>query len=500
MATTTDGGRAVPDTGALVRTTDTGEVQGLAEAGTLQWRGIPYAAPPVGDLRLRAPQPAEPWTGVRDATRFGAAAPQPPGDSLTGVPATWRQGEDCLTLTVVASEGPAEHPRPVIVYLHGGAFLVGSGGSHLYRGEGLVRATDVVYVSVNYRLGALGWLDLSAYGTAERPVDTNVGLRDQIAALQWVQRNIAAFGGDPAEVTVMGESAGASSALAILASPLAGGLVRRAIVQSGFSDARPREQAARAAEGFVDELGGPAALFDAEPAAFVAAMDRLIAAGGGNLPVGPTLDDDALPVDPVAALRDGAAADVPLLIGTNRDEGRFFQKQASIFPTSAESLDRLLGTGPAADGVRAAYRGYRSRRTVAARMGGDAVFWASSVAAAAAQSAHAPTWMYRFDFAPTALRLAGLGATHGMELAYVFGRVDSPGMRKALSLGGARAAAGLEARMQAVWGTFARHGTAGWERYDAGLRLTRVLDATDRTVADPDAARRLAWEALAAEA
>ena len=199
-----------------------GVVRGFHENGIARWRSIPYAAPPVGDLRLRAPVPVQPWAGVRDATRFGDAAIQARFGTRVGVRKFQPTSEDALTLNVTAPMRPTGNPRPVLVFIHGGAYVFGTSALKIYSGVHLARRGDAVVVSMNYRLGAFGYLDFRAFGTRKRPFDVNCGLRDQVAALQWVQRNIARFGGDPDNVTIFGESAGANAVVTLLATPSAG--------------------------------------------------------------------------------------------------------------------------------------------------------------------------------------------------------------------------------------------------------------------------------------
>ena len=219
----------------LVTTAD-GTLRGRRVGKLRAWRGIPYARPPVGTLRLTRPQPVTPWTGERDATRFGDASVQHKKGLLLAPGKYQPSSEDCLTLNVLAPANTGNTPRPVMVFIHGGANTIGTSATGLYSGVSLVERGDVVYVSINYRLGALGYLDFTPFSTSERVFDSNLGLRDQVAALRWVQRNIAAFGGDPEKVTIFGESAGATAVTTLMATPAAKGLFAGAIAESSAPD------------------------------------------------------------------------------------------------------------------------------------------------------------------------------------------------------------------------------------------------------------------------
>lgn len=235
--------------------TEAGLVEGFTRDGVHRWRSIPYAEPPVGALRYRAPRPARPWRGVRHCHSFANCAPQQRMYTMIGPGRYQPMSEDCLTLNVVAPEAPAEHPLPVMVFIHGGAYTLGSSATPIYDGAALARK-GCVYVSVNYRLGALGCLDLSALSTDEHPIDSNLFLRDLVLALQWVRDNVAAFGGDPDNVTIFGESAGAQAVITLLAVPAAKGLFSQAISESPAAGmtASP-EIAERYAERFIGLIG-----------------------------------------------------------------------------------------------------------------------------------------------------------------------------------------------------------------------------------------------------
>src|SRR5246127_4893173 len=300
--------------------TTAGTVEGFTRDGVNRWRSIPYARPPVGRLRFRAPQPAPPWSGVRHCHGFTNCAPQRPRYPVLGLPGFGGRyqpmSEDCLTLNVVTPETPPAEPLPVMVFIHGGGYFMGSSATPLYDGAALARR-GCVYVSVNYRLGALGCLDLSSLSTPEIPIDSNLYLRDLVLALQWVRDNIAEFGGDPGNVTVFGESAGACITASWLAVPAAEGLFARAISESPASGlVRSKEVAAEFAKRFADLLGARAqdaanVLMRVPAAQLVETQHRLIDQSMHNrlgaFPIGPVFGDDMLPADPVEAMRSGRA-------------------------------------------------------------------------------------------------------------------------------------------------------------------------------------------------
>lgn len=494
-------------TARLDVTTADGVVRGRRLGDLFTWRGIPFAAPPVGPRRLRAPQSVEPWTGVRDATEFGAAAPQSRmGTALR--PGKYQPiSEDCLTLNVVAPATPSEKPRPVMVFVHGGAFVLGTTAMGLYRGDRLARRGDLVFVSVNYRLGALGFMDFREFSTPDRPFDTNLGLRDQVAALQWVQRNIAAFGGDPANVTVFGESAGGTSVTTLMATPAAGRLFARAIAESSAPVLVNEEHRAREwARQLLDLLGcdDPAdavrVLESASPAELGKAGHRLsaqvLAATPGLHPFGPVVDGDFLPTHPLQAFTDGSAHPIPLVIGTNAREGTLFPKILDGLPTDAARIDAMFAlTDPEArERILAAYPGYPNPAAAIA-LGGDLTFWKPSIDIADAHSAHATTYSYRFDYAPRLMNWLGLGATHAFEMFAVFGYGDSAAGRALTAPGGRSGLRAVTDRMQENWIAFARHGApeSWWPRYDVEHRRTLVFDVPTRVERDPGRDRREAW-------
>jgi para-nitrobenzyl esterase len=425
--------------------------------------------------------------------------PQPRVTRVTGAGARTPLSEDCLTVSVVRRTG-GRADKPVMVFVYGGAFGVGGADAIAYEGEQLAARGDVVFVGFNYRLSALGWLDLTVYSTPERPIESNPGLRDQLAALHWVQRNIAAFGGDPGNVTCFGESAGGTAVATLLTMPAARGLFVRAIVESATVGAVVEQERGRAwgAELVADLPGGADALHTATAEALVAATNRLDArvsdAQPGARVVGPVVDGDLVPEHPVDAFLAGRSLPVPLIIGTNADDGTLFQLFRGMRATPVR-LERLFEqTVPEArDPILAEYPG--RRRRMFGRFVTDLMFWHPSVAVAEGHARVAPVWMYRFDFSPLVMRLSGLGAMHGSELDYAFGRPGSALLRAATLLGGGRAARALMRRMHGRWVAFAEDGRVddAWPRFDPERRRTLVLDATDRVEADPEAATRAAW-------
>ncbi|MGO4615805.1 carboxylesterase/lipase family protein [Nocardia sp. 2YAB30] len=490
-------------------TTADGVVRGRRGRRVARWRSIPYAAPPVGDLRFRAPQPVEPWSGVREATAFTSAAMQHRSGSRLG-PRTYQPtSEDALTLNVTAPATSAATPRPVLVFIHGGGYLTGTSALALYSGARLAVRGDVVVVSLNYRLGAFGYVDFGEFGTPEHPFDANLGLRDQVAALEWVRTNITAFGGDPDNVTIFGESAGAHAVLGLLATPAAKGLFHQAISQSPPADwAMTVAEARSFARRCVEALGATpdtaaTALRTASANDIRRAVDRtlnrVLREKPGLFPVCPVVDGDFLPRAPTDAIAEGTAHRVPLIIGTNRDEGTLFARFIDELPTTPDRLRAALAhSGDGAESrIAAAYSDY-PRPKAAVRAGGDFTFWRPSVAVMEGHSRYAPTYAYRYDFAPRALHLAGLGATHATELIPVFGGGDSPFVRALTAAGGRRGLLAVTDQCQDNWLAFARTGTPlpSWPAYTEARRTTLVIDYPTRLEHDPDKAKRLAWQGV----
>ncbi|WP_459548083.1 carboxylesterase/lipase family protein [Nocardia sp. X0981] len=492
-------------------TTADGIVRGVRGRRVMYWRSLPYAAPPVGDLRFRAPQPVRPWTDVRDATYFRAAGIQPSFGVRLGPRTLQEMSEDSLTLNVVAPAAPAVRPRPVMVFIHGGGYLFGTSALRLYSGVQLAADGDVIVVTINYRLGPFGYADFSEFSTPESPYDSNLGLRDQIAALRWVQTNIAEFGGDPGNVTIFGESAGAHAVLSLMATPAAAGLFHRGIAQSppadwGLTVTESREFARRV----LDNLGvSPAeanrALREVDPhdirRAFNRASNAVMTEYPGFFPAAPVADADLLPRIPIDAFTEGHTHRVPLIIGTCREEGALFNRFADNLPTRPERLKRALASaGPGLyPRIFSLYPGFPGQ-AAAIRAGGDYFFWRPSLAVMEGHSRHTPTYAYRYDFAPRLFQLYKLGATHATDLLPTFGAVYEPWSR-ALTVGGSRRGLLTVTRQfQDNWLHFARTGTPlpSWPAYTEQERSTLIIDAPSRVEHDPEAELREFWTGVRA--
>ncbi|AWK71886.1 carboxylesterase [Rhodococcus oxybenzonivorans] len=499
----------------VVRARD-GAVCGHADGDVYAWKGIPFAAAPVGALRFRAPAPPSPWNGVRDCAIFGPMAPQGNGTAVP-IDAGLEMDEDCLSINVWAPE-PDGTPRPVMVWIHGGAYCLGTAAQSIYDGRILSTVGDLVVVSFNYRVGALGFLDLSSFSTAEHVFETNIGLRDQVAALAWVRENISAFGGDPDEVTVFGESSGAGSITTLMTCPSAEGLFHRAIAQSPpATSVYGSERAATVARQFLDILRlapeESATLLRLPYDQIIEASDTLVnevpTKIPGTLAMAPVVDRDFLPRYPVAAFQKGYSHRIPLIIGSNKDESSLFKLMKSpLLPVTSDSVQEMLRAiatdhpdlpaNRLAD-ILAAYPD-RGKSRGALAMSRDAAFRMPALWVADAHSRHSPTWMYRFDAATPILKAARIGAGHATELPYVFGNFGTLNVDPTFWLGGRKTALEVSGRVQRRWLAFVRHGVPAaldgskhWAPYDEDTRATLLIDSSDTLVQDPDREMRLAW-------
>lgn len=501
----------------MIVDTKYGPVEGVDNGIVKAWKGIRYASPPAGELRWRAPQPPASWTEPVDATSVGPACPQLTDPRIPvdlGAP----QGDDCLTLNIwCSSDTRAGDGKPVLVWVHGGAYVLGSAAQTLYDGGVLAGTGDAVIVTINYRLGAFGFLDLSHHSFEGAVFDTNVGLRDVIAACEWVRDNIAAFGGSPDRVTLFGESAGAGIVTTLLASPAAAGLFHAAIAQSSPATsvyAASRSQAV--ADRYLEILGLPS---DEAHRLAEAPTDVLLAAtkvlfnevplrSPGTLAFAPTVDGDIVPDYPVSAAQEGRTHPVPLIIGTNEHEAALFRFMKSpLMPITPEAISTMFAAItaeqptaqiPTETQLDAAYRGRGKKPGMGVAR--DIGFRMPSLWFAEGHGARAATFVYRFDWATPLLRVLRLNGAHATELPYVWGNLVAGPKDPTFKLGGLRTGRAVSRRMRTRWLNFAAHGeptgVAGepaWRPYGDGDRPVLVIDKTDAVVPDLDGPVREAW-------
>ena len=488
--------------------TTAGAVIGFVRDSVVRWRSIPYARAPYGALRFRAPRSVVPWRGLRDCYQFGPCAPQLAAFASFNFMQRQAMSEDCLSLNVVAPAAMCDEPLPVMLFVHGGGYVVGTSAMALYDGATLAGA-GCVFVSVNYRLGALGCLDLSSLSTDEEMIEGNLYLKDLVAALQWVRENIAAFGGDPNNVTVFGESAGAHAVGTLLALPAAGGLFHRAICQSAPARmTRSCSSAGDLAQRFIRILGWPpekaaVMLREASAAELVGGltelMKRTLRDSPAQFAVGATVDGDYLPRDPLDAMSAGTAHRVPLIVGHNSRESSLFSGFGRYMPNSMLTIERFLALAGYSDREHfdAAYPDYPSRSTCM-KISSDIVFGALAWRIAEAHGDHVATYCYRYDYSPRPLSWSGLGATHATELLALFDAYRRwPG--SALTVAGdRRSALSVASDLQRRWLQFSRVAAPGedWRPFCRHERAVRVWDRHSRVEFDPTPERRLAWQAL----
>lgn len=468
------------DTGAAgpVARTQAGALRGRREGAAHVWRGVPYAAPPVGDLRWRAPQPHPGWEGERDAAAFGFAPPQAgPSDvadivSIGGAPEP--TSEDCLTLNVWAPADAAA-PAPVMVWLHGGSNRMGAGSLPFYDGAAFAR-DGVVLVSVNYRLGQLGFFAHPAL-TADAPADEPLGapgLLDQISALEWVRDSIAAFGGDPANVTLFGESAGGLDILALMTAGRARGLFHKAVVQSGggWFPATPLKAAQARGVATATALG----LADPDAAALRAVPANRLAAVESSF--GPVIDGRLLARDPISAFARGDFADVPLMIGANSGEDSLLNYGGGL-----KRFGQMIKPNAA---LARLYPEVNGDEEQLVRLGFRDFGFAGPARWIAARPRRSKAWLYAFDYVEEARRETMPRANHAAEIFHVFETLDHRPDGPPPATDADRA---VSAGMHARWIAFARTGSPGedWPAYDPRGDDWMVFDAT------PGGRVRRAW-------
>jgi para-nitrobenzyl esterase len=505
-------------TDTIVQTTR-GAVRGTLENGIVVFRGIPYAEPPVGKLRFKPPAVRQRWDGVWDATRLGEIVPQTdqsPIDAL-GLPEGIPQGDDCLNLNVWTPE-PGQALLPVLVWIHGGSFKYGAGSCPGYDGATFARE-GIVTVTLNYRLGVSGFLYVG-----DRPGSGNFGLLDQIAALQWVQENIAAFGGDPARVTVAGESAGGFSIGQLLAAPAARGLFNRAIVQSGGTQLHIKAEAASIIGAEVlrrlgVSLGDDdalAAVTSAQLLAVQRAVEPEAFALVAKSPVSldllprlfvvfvPTYGTDVLPERALLPIGRGAARDVDLMVGWNADETMIFypthevqQGMLKLIEGAADFAFSPIGHSGAEvlERYRIGHAGADLADAVVPFVT-DILFGMPSIRLAETAQPHNPkTYMYRFAWK------GSMGAVHGLEIGFMFDSLEKA-RNVATALGAPHPPQALAKTMHGAWVNFIKTGSPQhrnlpeWPAYDPIRRATMDLDIESRVVEDPNGDERRLWDGV----
>ncbi|MCK4285357.1 MAG: carboxylesterase/lipase family protein [Candidatus Lokiarchaeota archaeon] len=493
----------------IVETT-LGKIRGYSRRGIIKFKGIPYAAPPVGELRFKPPAPVKPWNGVRDATKYSTVSIQPPSnlEALFGEPMPQSES-DCLTLNIWTQNLKGEK-RPVMFWIHGGAFITGNGAS--LDGARLVLRGDVVVVSINYRLGYLGF-----FYTPDIPDTTaNAGLLDMIAALKWVKENISIFGGDPNNVTIFGESAGGMAVSSLLAMPSAQGLFHRAIPHSGAANKFSYNPVSgiKVYEDLMQKLGvekGDIEALRKLPAEdFIVPQMNTTELSAGGLRVGPVVDDKTLPEHPLEAISKGFAKDIDVFIGSNLDENKLFiMWTPKAFELTEEGLYKTVDIfmqftkqkESKSKEIIDSYRELRKTpRDIADAILTDYMFRISSIRLAEAQSKHQKNiYMYLFTW-KSPLDGGKYGAMHALELPFVFGLLGDKDI--GIFPGRTEETQKLSEQMMDAWIAFARSGNPNHENipelpaYDKRKRATILFDKEVTVEEDPYGNEREAWDGI----
>jgi len=495
-----------------VKTTG-GALRGYVDNGVHVFKGVPYAASTAGANRFMPPQKRPAWTDVRDATKWGQRPPQIlGGEPAEMLPTDPREalGEDCLVMNIW-TPNPSSGRRPVMVWLHGGGFASGSGSYGIYEGRELARKHDVVAISINHRLNILGFLYLAQYG-GKWASASNVGMLDIVAALEWVRDNIAAFGGDPRNVTIYGQSGGAGKVSTLMAMPSARGLFHRAIAESGAAlTAIPVAQAAKTTEQLLQRLKvTPDRLDRLQTIPFTELIDAIRVAPGtpAVAPAGPVLDGKSLPSNPFDPTAPAQSASVPFLTGTTATEMTFFASDDQLKQIDDAALhQRVKGLlqvdDQETDRLIALYRKQQPGRDnidLFLRMQTDNSFFRLNVDTQAERKAAqrgAPVYVYRFEYY-SPVREGRLKAMHCMEIPFVFDNLEAGKIYTGIS----PAAQRLADRMSAAWVAFARTGNPNhrgipqWPAFNSTDRPTMVFGDDAKVVNDPGREERLALKAI----
>lgn len=489
--------------GVVVRTAS-GPVKGEKEKAVFVFRGIRYAAPPVGTLRFRPPVPPIAWTEVRAALDFAPACPQlveiDPTENNNSVMA-----EDCLAVNVW-TPGADNKKRPVMVWIHGGGFIEGSARNTWYDGAILAGHGNVIVVSMQYRMGAWGFLDVSDIGGQDFAQSGNAGLLDEISALRWVKENIAAFGGDPNNVTLFGQSAGAGSVGILMVMPAARGLFHKAIMESGTpKEVTDKARAIEVSREYM-KIAGVANVEELQKlttAQMIDAQRKLFQTTLGYSAFRPVLDDTMLGEFPMQAMVAGHGTAVPLLIGTNLDEVRLWPALYDVpLERKPEGLLRKQLEGIVGSKASVVIDTYRKADVdfgdSVMQLLGDVLMRLPAIRFAEANSPRQPTYMYLFTYRSTST-YKKYGACHGMELPFVFGLIDDLDVIAFTGRDSHRET--LMNQLQQAWVNFARSSDPSqpglaWPRYDEKTRATMEFGLASRVVNDPGSAQRMLWSDL----
>ncbi|WP_276248379.1 carboxylesterase/lipase family protein [Haladaptatus sp. YSMS36] len=489
--------------------TRSGTVRGSEVNGVCVFKGIPFAAPPYEENRFQPPQPPAPWSGVRDALTYGPKSPQPeyPPEVKLILPELTDSGEDCLTLNIWTQD-PGSATRPVMVWIPGGVYEYhGTSASPWYDGSRFAR-DGVVCVTISYRVGADGFLYF------DDGIE-NLGLLDQVAALEWVQENIAAFGGDPKNVTIFGESAGAMSVATLLAMPSAEGLFQHAIAQSGGAQhVLSPETGTQIAQHLAEKLGVEAtreAIADVPVDRVLAAQEELRVdlqstpdpeRWGGEvvatfMPWQPVVDGDVLPAVPLDCIEAGASSDIDLLVGTNTDEHRLFLVASGIIDQITEEAlsGAVAAYGLSVEEALSTYRNLYPDAGAGDLLAAIQTDWFWRIPAIRLADAHAKNAQatYMYEFAWRSPQFNGrIGACHALEIPFVFDTLGN----ETEALWGPNPPQSLADTMHAAWVGFATTGDCGWPLYNFGRRATMHFDTTSEVVDDPVSNERTLWEGV----
>jgi para-nitrobenzyl esterase len=488
-----------------------GKIQGYIQKGIKIFKGIPYAAPPMNELRFMPPKPPAAWSDILITTEFGPNVPQPENiASFLFGPPREESEDNCLTLNIW-TPGTDKKRRPVMFWIHGGNFRYGSSAQVTYTGIPLAKRGNIVLVTINYRLGPLGFLYIP-----DKTV--NVGMLDQVAALKWVHDNIEAFGGDPDNITIFGESAGATSVITLLAMPMAKGLFHRAIAQStSFYFASHQESGSKK---LISRLGIEQGDIESLQKIDINKMNRIhrkmaleAYSTQETTPFSPVVDGKILPEDPLKAIKKGYAANIPLLIGTTQEEMKFYHAFLPSLPEfNSEKLfnriKRIVNElGHNEDKAKKLIANYIEAREgkfstdpqeILDAILTDVTFRIITIRIAEAQGKHQPnTYTYMFTW-PSPMMGGKLGACHAVDVAFTFGTLYIPGTEKYCGKG--KDADILSEKIMDSWITFARSGNPNnenipdWPAYDANKRATMLLGKEIKVVNAPFDKERAAWD------